>query len=271
MSKLSIFAPQWIDLVFENRNKEYGAYQLRQENPKTMYYSFFMAIGLLLIAYAIFGLISNLNPTIVKVAPQTIDDILILTDVHLPPQKKIEEAFLPPVKKQTSAEPNIDNISKPKIVSQVDATAIVPKNSEVTNATTAAAIGSTGSIIGTATEGKPLTAPIKPTNGDTAFGPGELDKNPEFPGGIKKFLNYVATNFKADEEIDTTIRVIVSFVVEKDGTMSNIAVRNNPGFGMGDEAIRVLKSMKTKWEAGMKDGEKVRAYYNLPITINISQ
>ena len=272
MSKLSIFAPQWIDLVFEYRNKEYGAYQLRQENPRTMYYSLLVAIGFFLSAYAIFGIINSLNPAISIAVTKPIDDILILTDIHLPPQKKIEEAIVPPVKKETSVEPKTENISKPKIVDKADATATVPKNNEAINSATTAAVASTGSPNGTSTQSTAAVVdPPKATHGNTAFGMGELDKNPEFPGGIKKFLSYVATNFKADEEIDTTVRVIVSFVVEKDGTMSNIAVRNNPGYGMGEEAIRVLKSMKTKWEAGVKDGEKVRAYYNLPITINISQ
>ena len=269
MSKLSIFAPQWIDLVFENRNKDYGAYQLRQENPKTLFFSLFMAIAFTLSAYTVFAVVSLFNPEAVITIPTIIDTEVIITDVIFPPKDEPKKAITPPVKKQTSTEPIKKHITNPIIVDQKIATDDLAKNSDVNN-TTQAATSSPGLPGGTEIKGTSVPVePEKPSHGNTTFGMGELDKNPKFPGGIDKFLTYVATNFKADEEIESTIKVTVSFVVEKDGSMSNIAVRNNPGYGMGEEAIRVLKSMKTKWEPGMKDGEKVRAFYNLPITIKL--
>ena len=60
-----------------------------------------------------------------------------------------------------------------------------------------------------------------------------------------------------------------SFVVEKDGSMSNFKIIRDPGYGMGDETLRVLKLCKTKWKPGIIDGLPVRASYNLPLTINI--
>jgi protein TonB len=66
-----------------------------------------------------------------------------------------------------------------------------------------------------------------------------------------------------------TAKIYVSFVVEKDGSITAIKVVRDPGYGLGKEAERVLKSVKTKWSPGIQNGKPVRASFNLPITINI--
>jgi protein TonB len=58
-------------------------------------------------------------------------------------------------------------------------------------------------------------------------------------------------------------------VIEENGTMSNIKVVRDPGYGLGNEAIRVLKSLKTKWSPGMIAGQAVRTFYNLPIKVTL--
>ena len=63
---------------------------------------------------------------------------------------------------------------------------------------------------------------------------------------------------------------MVSFVIEKDGSMSDIKVLRNPGYGLDKEAVRVLKSLKTKWKPGVKDGQFVRTQYTLPIKIQMN-
>ena len=65
------------------------------------------------------------------------------------------------------------------------------------------------------------------------------------------------------------MKVYVSFVIEKDGSMTDIQVKRDPGYGMGKEAIRVLKSLKTKWSPGMIGSKAVRTAYNLPITVQM--
>jgi protein TonB len=130
-----------------------------------------------------------------------------------------------------------------------------------------------GSPTGTAT-----TIPIS-TNGtsevaakknDNPVNTNALDKLPEFPGGIAKFYTYVGNHFEKPEiEGEQTISVYVSFVIEENGTMSNIKVLRDPGYGLGTEAIRVLKSLKAKWAPGMIAGQAVRTSYNLPITVKL--
>jgi len=97
-----------------------------------------------------------------------------------------------------------------------------------------------------------------------------LDVKPEYPGGNQAFYKYINMNFRTPEvNEDIMAKVYVSFVIEKDGTMSSIKILRDPGYGMGKEAERVLLSCKEKWSPGLKNGVPVRVSYNLPITINV--
>lgn len=103
-----------------------------------------------------------------------------------------------------------------------------------------------------------------------AYNLAEITKQPEYPGGMGAFYERVSKEFKIPEvDEDMTARIYVSFIVEKDGSMSNIKVLRDPGYGFGDEAMRVLKAINTKWNPGENDGKPVRTSYTLPITMNI--
>ncbi len=107
---------------------------------------------------------------------------------------------------------------------------------------------------------------------DTVYNSGELAKMPEYTdGGIRGFYTHVNSNFVVPEiKEDITAKIYVAFVIEKDGSMSNIKIVKDPGHGLGDEALRVLKTIDKKWIPGeTADGKVVRASYNLPITIHI--
>jgi hypothetical protein len=92
---------------------------------------------------------------------------------------------------------------------------------------------------------------------------------PTFPGGISEFYKFVAKNFKMPKNFNSNEKMIVSFIVEKDGSLSTFDVKKDLGSGTKEEAIRVLKSLKTKWSAGMKNGKNVRTEYVLPIKVKI--
>ncbi|OIQ21735.1 MAG: hypothetical protein BM557_02760 [Flavobacterium sp. MedPE-SWcel] len=99
-----------------------------------------------------------------------------------------------------------------------------------------------------------------------------LTKKPKYTdGGIRGFYNYVAENFKIPKNSPNMVaKIYVSFTVEVDGSMSNIKVLRDPGYGLGNEAIRVLKDIDKKWIPGEVDGKAVPAKYNLPIVINVT-
>lgn len=270
MSNLSIFEKKWIELVFEGKNKLYGAYQLRQENAKTSGIAFSIGIGSLTIFSGLGILLSSFStvPTTKlpeEALPEVIKVVTVNTECQLeqPAIKTFtEKKFLD---KQT--------LINPEISSQEMATNTIKTNLEAQTTTSNPNTSNLGGIpsdvpsVPVATTGGNVTS--KP-NDDTPIGTNMLDKLPEFPGGMEKFYTYVGTNFnKSDLEIDKTIKVYVSFVIEADGSMTQIKVLRDPGYGLGQEAVRVLKSLKTKWSPGFVGGEKVRTIYNLPITIQM--
>lgn len=265
MSRLSIYETEWIDLVFENRNKEYGAYQLRRESSKTTVMAFFSGL-LLITAIGVTFTIANLfsKPAVIEVVP-TIDTPITVTPYIVPP----EEPEMPVTTSAASTQQEITVLSPIVVSSTPDEAVTIPKNNEIVNSQPLHLGTESGPGTGTSTEIN--NNPIVPIDdGKTINSTAELDKLPEFPGGIKKFYTYVGNNFEKPEiEGMSSIKVYVYFVIEKDGTMTDIQVRRDPGYGLGKEAIRVLKSLKTKWSPGMIASKPVRTSYNLPISIQI--
>ena len=271
MSKLSIYETNWIDIVFENRNKEYGAYPLRQENTKTSFIALFTGALLLTAAICIPMVYNYLNPE--HRIPSIVPDIpVVVVDLttYVPPKTEVEKTVMPEIKRPITENINTDiKLTNPEIVHSELATTDIATNIELKNTTNTNTEGAIGAGLDTSTStgtNTGISTPSIPDN--TIVSSAALDKMPEFPGGIKKFYSYVGNNFEKPEiDSESAIRVSVSFVIEKDGSMTDIKVLKDPGYGLGTEAIRVLKSLKTKWAPGMIEGKAVRTAYNLPITI----
>jgi hypothetical protein len=98
-----------------------------------------------------------------------------------------------------------------------------------------------------------------------------LQVKPEFPGGINIFKKFITSNIKPShpEGITSELKVTISFIVERDGTISKVQVLRDPGFGIGKEVERVLGTLKTKWQPGMQNGKPVRSNYILPIVYTV--
>lgn len=273
MSNVSIFEKKWIDLVFEGKNKEYGAYQLRKESPRTTLGAFFFSLLFIGLIFGVGMLFSSFNSPSKNEVPVVLNDSIIRVDLIEPPVTEEEEKV---EKEESSPAAPIEDVSenKPFVVAPTaEAEPDVKKNVDLPNTNTpvGGVVGGTGIV--------PTTNPSSGGDGDndepkTPTGPvlsNVLDMQPEFPGGMKKFYDYVGDNFER-QEIDNveSITVHVSFVIEKDGSMTDIRVLRNPGYGMDKEAIRVLKSLKTKWKPGVLNGQNVRTQYTLPITVKIN-
>ena len=95
----------------------------------------------------------------------------------------------------------------------------------------------------------------------------EVYYQPVFPGGFSQFLNYVMKNYKIPDVEGLNGIVKIDFVIEKDGTLSNIKIITDLGEGTGEEAIRVLLKCPA-WTPAEKDGKRVRViFHNFLITI----
>jgi len=118
---------------------------------------------------------------------------------------------------------------------------------------------------------KPATSSAVIGNDEPIYKAPDLDVQPEFPGGVGEFIKFVNSKFdktKLEPGATGNLKTYVSFVVEKDGSLSGLKILRDPGFGSGAEALRVLK-LSPKWEAAVKDGKKVRSSYNVPIVGNL--
>ncbi len=93
-----------------------------------------------------------------------------------------------------------------------------------------------------------------------------IDQIPEYPGGIELFYRCIGKNYKVPKVDHLKGKVFMSFVIETDGSLSDIKVIRDIGYGTGFEARRVLQ-LCDKWRPGIKDGVPVRVLYSLPINI----
>lgn len=270
MSKLSIYETDWINLVFENKNKEYGAYQLRQQSSKTSFFALFIALLLCASLMVIPPILSffNVEKGITAEILDPLDKIIQVSTIAPPQIKKIEAQIPVKTLAQKPLEVNLKKqLVNPIIVEASLATPDIATNIEypviIQSSNTGIGIASPNSSQGNGTENS-----VAVEYGNTVVTAAVLDKLPEFPGGIAKFYTYIGRSFETpDINGARTVNIYVSFVVEKDGSMTNIQVKNDPGYGLAAEAIRVLKSLKTKWTPGIIDSKPVRTSYNLPITI----
>ena len=100
-----------------------------------------------------------------------------------------------------------------------------------------------------------------------------VDEMPRFPDGETKLMEYIAQNISYPQEArDKGIdgRVFIGFVVEKDGSVSNVKVLRGIGGGCDEEAVRVVSSLP-KWKPGIMDGEPVRVSYQIPINFKLTE
>ncbi|MFD2601121.1 energy transducer TonB [Flavobacterium suzhouense] len=275
MSKISVFDHGWIDLVFEGRNQEYGAYQLRKQDPKTTMLALVTGIGLVVSLITIPSLINHFGRETSEVISCPMEPI---TPVELIEMPKVPEAPKPQPQEPASggAASSEPTVAFTTPVAASDPTPVdLPTTDDVLNTNPGQTTGEGvkgGQVDGTSTAPGPGTG-VGPGTGTNPEGTIEtfVDVAPLYPGGLDAFYKDVARRFNSPElENVSTLKVLVSFVVEPDGTLSNIKATRDPGYGMGAEAVRVLKSLKGIWKPGMKGGKAVRTAYNLPITVKVN-
>ncbi len=257
--KLDIYRQKWLDMVFEGRNKSYGAYELRKENPKTSLIA--LAIG----GVAFFALLG-----LPVIWPDSSDDedkekvtMVDMAKLAPPPEKPL----IPPPPPPPPA-PKIDEVKfvKPKVVEKEKVVEEIKTIEELKDKNVGAKDikgQEDGKIVIDEPSGEgPADSKIVEDN--TIYNAVEV--KPDFPGGIQKFYAYVQKNFRVPEDEEINGKIIVQFVVEKDGSLTDIKVLRDLGFGTKAEAIRLLKSCP-RWKPGIQNGRPVRVLYSLPISI----
>ncbi|NMH28274.1 energy transducer TonB [Flavobacterium silvaticum] len=101
---------------------------------------------------------------------------------------------------------------------------------------------------------------------DSIYNAQDVDIKPEFKDGTINFYKFVGKNFRTPEEDKAQGKVVLDFIVESDGAISDIKVTDGVGYGAGEEAVRVMK-LSPPWIPAMKNGKPVRCRFKMPITI----
>ena len=250
------------EVVFDERNKEYGAYEIRSNYDRNLILIILGIAATIGIAYGTYLFIKSLPEEVVEAPPIDTSMFTIEApplDEEVPPPPPVEEVpvqlektveFLPPV---VTDEP-VDN--PPPIQEAMTDTKASTQTNDI--------------------ETETFTPP-------TVTAPKVVEKEEEiltfvaeeasFPGGTAEMMKYLGKNIKYPEvAIQAGIqgKVTLRFVVGKDGSIENVTVaRGVPGCPECDkEAIRVVKSMP-KWKPAKNDGKVVKSYFNLPVTFKL--
>jgi protein TonB len=270
ISKFDLYKSEWLELVFAKRNKEYGAYYLRQHYAGNLLRAMGITFIGIISTALILGVLIKAKPDVM--IRQTIVELSTYVQPPVPPKvepKKIQAKAskpLPQVKTEkfvpfvvTSKPVTID---PPKIEDLKDAIGAedvkAPGNGNVINIDPDAGKGDGGNG----------TAPVA-DNTVHSF----VDIMPEPYGGDAAWAKFLQSNLKYPPqatEKGISGRVTISFVIEKDGRISTITVDRGAGFGLDEEAIRVLK-LARPWKPGMQNGQPVRVKYTLPINFSMNQ
>lgn len=259
------------EIVFEHRNKEYGAYDLRHTYPKMLTKSF-------LIGTAVF-LVVSLSPFIyMKIQQMNEKDktevdaklVEILDEQPIIEQPKEEEPPPPPPPKEEEKQEVIQNVvPEPKRAPKIETPPPpITKQLETTTGLVAQEGVKTPSYTPPPpppSTGKSTTAEVKPVTNEVYE---SVDQAAEYPGGLNGVRKYIADNVDTSNlEGEGQLTVKLKFIVERDGTVSDVKVTQKSGNSDFDsETIRVVKRLK-KWAPAKKNGENVRSYYSIPITM----
>ncbi len=250
------------NVVFEGRNQEYGAYELRQNYNKRVV---FILAGMIIFSLALLGVKKFMD----RPKTEEVVDNLKVEQIDLTPPPPVEET--PPPPPPPPPPPMVEMIAFTPPVIKDDAVEEEPqKLQEEVKETQVGAKDQEG-------EKDIVAPPTEEVKGPTETAAPEIftivEENAEFPGGNIEMMKYMQKNTQYPtmaREAGISGKCFLKFVVNENGDISNVEVlKGVPGCGDCDkEAIRVVKSMP-KWKAAKMTGRAVKCYFNLPFSFKI--
>ncbi len=261
----SIVSPVRNDIVFKDRNKEYGAYKLRSNHNRIV------AISLFITAFSFVILISL--PKIINWLNNSTEDVEIpveITNVDLLAPPPLDESEPPPPPPPPP----------PPVMETVKFTPPVVTDEEVTEDPPPVQTEETPQISTTTQEGDgsdEIIIPDDAGNGVVETKAEEIftfvEQQPSFEGGEGEMMKFIQKHIQypqMEKEAGVSGTCYITFVVEKDGRISNVNLLRGVSGGPGcdKEAIRVVKMMPS-WKPGKQNGRDVRVQFNLPIKFSL--
>ncbi len=264
-----------LDIIFDGRNKEYGAYELRKTYNKRMTKALVGTMLILLLA-VLGNILAN---TVGKENKELIVQDVSLENVQQE-EKKPEPPPPPPPPKQEPPKVEITKFTPPKIVKDEE----VKEEDEIKEVekledTKIGTINQEGAkdegIVAPPVESGTgvVEAPKKEEDYDKIFTVVQIPA--EFPGGLPAWAKYLERNLNRDLPVENgappgKYTVVVSFIVAKDGAISDVVAENDPGYGTKAEAVRVI-TRGPKWKPAVQNGRNVIYRHKQSITFMVSE
>ena len=261
-----------LDIVFDGRNKSYGAYELRvnYENRLFKAIAFTIALAGLLICLTVWAKKADRSEEVLKIKEVKYGNV---QEAFLPPPPPLP----PPPAIASAPEVNRIKFTKPVITIE-EVTEVLEEITEETAIAT--------ETVKTDFIKKVVAAPVKEVeSGIIEMPPAKMDdtdkvffnvhEDAKFPGGLDTWRKFLQKNLNVNLPVDNgaaagQYTVVVKFIVSKDGTISNVEAENNPGYGMAEEAVRVIRS-GPKWLPAFHHDRNVNAYRRQPITFVVQE
>jgi len=256
-----------LDIIFDGRNKQYGAYQLRKSYNRRLA----VAVSAMLCCslLAVVGKALAKNETGKKITP-------VVTEIFTLAEVKDKPLTPPPPPQKPQHKFETLKVTPPLIVKD-PVPEPPPSEKEIEDA-------NVGSMTIKGDKGDEIAQPIETIN---TGAPKELIREEkidvnmpvqilaQFPGGISAWIKYLEHNLRQNIPVNNgapagDYQVIVSFIVDKDGTISQVNAENDPGYGIAAEAVRVIQK-SGKWVPAVQNGRNVTYRQKQPITFRVSE
>jgi len=258
MVQNSQFTPTFDDIVFENRNKEYGAYQLRKKYNRVVLIATLIGVSLMVISIIIpfirasnmaMGKARDANEVIAEMANDLQKDVAPPPPPPPPPPPMEQQAVVRYVAPVVVDSVKVEDQSKIMISDEQVATTVNKEVVEVVE------------------QKQEEVQQVEKEEQVFVV----VEEMPEFPGGEKALRTYLATSVKYPtiaQENGIQGKVFVNFVVNKDGSVSNVKIARGVDPAIDAEALRVVSALP-KWKPGKQRGAPVRVSYTVPISFKL--
>lgn len=282
---VDLTSKEWRDIVFANKNKEFGAYDLRAKSDRRHNLAvIYTLIGLVIVVFLIFGYSKYSDYQAEKAALEAKEKA-----------EKMSQAILEQVEETPEDdEPEEQKFEQPEVVVpeevlatvQVTQIAIVDADkvkNEVMDMETQKEDNTARGVVNQ--EGSDDADKFKAVQEQVVVKEPEpvvekpkeetifvaVEQPAEFPGGPAAMMKWLNNNMRypeAAQQNDIQGKVVVNFVVEKDGSIAQVKIAKGVDKDLDREAVRVVKKMP-KWQPGKNNGVPVRSYFNLPVTFRL--
>ena len=271
---INLTSQEWLDIIFEGKNKDYGAYTLRSDSPKRHSVAFIVVAAAAVLTILSASLINTYNQNKRK---EKITDVVQMSDISMKnaevPKENIEKRYEapPPIELKSTIK-----FTAPVIMddNKVNENNQITSQDELVGAKVEI---STTTVIGTDEQSGKNIADLEKDKlvvGEKA--PDEevhivVEQPPSFPGGDAALMEYLNNNISYPAiAVDMNIqgKVTCSFVVGKDGSIQDVRVERSVDGSLDKEAVRVIKSMP-RWIPGRQGGNAVKVKYYLPVTFRL--